>query len=203
MRWGQLSIGVVLAALMTISCSQGIVAERAFGPAVSVSASPHPVEIHQPKTLGALDTTLKDHADTPVGVSCTTCHGRAGKAELLLPDAPKNFHQGLKVVHGGLSCNSCHSKDRSRLHLADGTDLEFDQTMTLCAQCHGVQHRDYKNGSHGGMSGHWDLQRGGRQRNHCVDCHSPHQPAITPVWPVHPPKDRFLDWPKEGAPAHD
>ncbi len=200
-RW--LWIRVLCAGLLSMSCQNTFSSERAFGPAIPKDAPRHTVEIHQPKTLGVLDTSLKDHADTPVGVSCRTCHGSGGQAELLKADAPKGFHKGLKVTHGQQSCNACHDKDRSRLHLADGAALEFDQVMTLCAQCHGVQYRDYQNGSHGGMTGHWDLQRGGRQRNNCVDCHSPHQPAVKPVWPAHPPRDRFLDWPQEEKPQHE
>jgi hypothetical protein len=64
--------------------------------------------------------------------------------------------------------------------------------MTLCAQCHGPQFRDYQNGSHGGMNGHWDLSRGPRLRNHCVDCHDPHVPQVLPVHPAPGPKDRFF-----------
>lgn len=192
-----------LAALVTVSCQSTMPPERAYGPEIHKDAPLQPVEIHQPRTLGSLDTLLKDHADTPVGVSCRTCHGSAQKGGLLAEDAPKNFHQGLKVAHGQQSCNSCHDKDRSRLHLADGTSLEFDQVMKLCAQCHGPQYRDYQNGSHGGMTGHWDRRRGGRERNNCVDCHSPHQPAFSKVMPVHPPKDRFLSWPEEEAQPHE
>lgn len=198
-RWARL----LWIALLVTSCQGKIPAERAYGPAVAEDAPRHAVEIHQPKTLGALDTTLKDHADTPVGVSCRTCHGSAGQGAMLKPDAPKDFHRGLKVTHGEQSCNSCHDQDRSRLHLADGQKLEFDQVVKLCAQCHGVQYRDYQKGSHGGMTGHWDLRRGGRQRNSCVDCHSPHQPAYEKVWPAHPPKDRFLDWPQQESTPHE
>jgi formate-dependent nitrite reductase cytochrome c552 subunit len=64
--------------------------------------------------------------------------------------------------------------------------------MQLCAQCHGPQFRDYTHGSHGGMQGHWDLSRGPRLRNHCVDCHDPHTPQFQPSNPVLPPADRLL-----------
>lgn len=85
------------------------------------------------------------------------------------------------------------------MHLADGKPLELSQSMELCAQCHGVQYRDYKKGSHGGMTGYWDLKRGPRERNHCTDCHAAHQPAYESVRPVHPPKDRYLEWHQEGV----
>ena len=103
----------------------------------------------------------------------------------------------LELRHGELSCASCHDEDRRYLHLADGERLEFDETMRLCAQCHGVQHRDYQRGSHGGMSGHWDLRQGPRLRNHCVDCHAAHDPSIKPVTAAPRTSDRGGDDQKE------
>jgi hypothetical protein len=63
--------------------------------------------------------------------------------------------------------------------------------MTLCAQCHGPQFRDYQHGAHGGMSGFWDLSKGGRTRNNCIDCHDPHAPKYPTVTPARGPNDRF------------
>ena len=185
-------------------CSQGMAGSpREFGPAVDKNAPLQAVKIHRPQTVGALDTPLRDVHGTSVGISCTTCHGSQAQSALLKADAPKDFHDGLKVDHGGIACASCHDQDRSLLHLADGSKLEFDQSLQLCAQCHGVQYRDYSRGAHGGMNGYWDLRRGGRERNTCVDCHSPHNPAYERMWPVHPPKDRFLDWEKDELKSHE
>jgi hypothetical protein len=64
--------------------------------------------------------------------------------------------------------------------------------MRLCAQCHGPQYRDYQNGAHGGMTGNWDLSKGGRVRNNCIDCHDPHAPRYPTVTPSRGPNDRFL-----------
>jgi hypothetical protein len=61
--------------------------------------------------------------------------------------------------------------------------------IRLCAQCHGQQHTAYTHGAHGGMNGHWDLSRGDRLRNHCVDCHDPHAPAFPRYMPMPPPRD--------------
>ena len=41
------------------------------------------------------------------------------------------------------------------------------------------------------MNGHWDLTKGGRLRNNCVNCHDPHHPAYPLVQPVLPPRDRI------------
>lgn len=169
--------------------------DRAFAPAANPKASAHPVEIHIPDALGVVDSELKDSLGRPVGVSCKTCHD-SSRGLLLQNREAKDFHKDLTVIHGKLSCNSCHDQDRTRLHLADGRKLDFDQTMELCAQCHGPQHRDYERGAHGGMNGYWDRKRGPRQRNHCLDCHAAHTPAYEKVMPVHPPRDRYLDWKK-------
>ena len=47
------------------------------------------------------------------------------------------------------------------------------------------------------MTGHWDLSRGGRTRNHCVSCHDPHAPRYQGGLPSMAPR-----LPKE-SPAHE
>jgi hypothetical protein len=79
--------------------------------------------------------------------------------------------------------------------------VEFADVMKLCAQCHGPQFRDYQHGAHGGMNGYWDLSRGGRSRNNCIDCHDPHAPAYVGAIPAPRPRDRFLT--PAGAAAHE
>lgn len=130
----------------------------------------------------------------PVKVRCDTCH--AGKE----PDRStasgadlKDFHQGLVFEHGGgaLSCLACHNADDyETLRKPDGAVVPFSRAMELCAQCHGPQYRDYLGGSHGGMTGYWDLQRGGRTRNSCLDCHDVHSPSFKQMIPMPPPKMR-------------
>ena len=55
----------------------------------------------------------------------------------------------------------------------------------------GPQRRDYDHGAHGGMQGYWDLRRGPRTRNHCVECHDVHSPAFGAFRPMPAPRDRF------------
>lgn len=147
-----------------------------------VADSLHPVTVNTPATLG-VDADLTDIHGTPIAVPCATCHGGS---EPLAFDAgnPEDMHGDLDLNHGALSCDACHSQDRLGLKLADNTQLELGDAMTLCAQCHGPQHRDYQAGSHGGMTGHWDLRQGPRLRNHCLDCHGAHSPAIGQVMPA-------------------
>ena len=61
-------------------------------------APKHPVTVHIPDTVGALDTSVHDINGVPTGVSCKTCHGRGGFAEL--KGVPENFHEKMKVSHG-------------------------------------------------------------------------------------------------------
>jgi hypothetical protein len=153
----------------------------------------HAVLVKAPSGPPGVNTGRVDMHGKPVRVRCTTCHA-------VMPSNAANrhgsdldqFHQGLTMAHGNLSCLSCHNPDNyETLRLADGRAVEFADVMTLCAQCHGPQARDYAHGAHGGMTGHWDLTRGPRQRNNCIDCHDPHAPAFPQVRPVFAPKDRF------------
>lgn len=125
-------------------------------------------------------------------VSCATCHAtRRPDLTNASAEALNEFHQGLQYRHGGLSCLSCHNAaNYDTLRRADGTAIEYPNTIQLCAQCHGPQYRDYLNGSHGGMTGHWDLRVGERVRNTCSNCHDVHAPAYPQVQPVFPPQDR-------------
>ncbi len=153
-------------------------------------------QIHEPAKLISVESDARDSRGSPIRVRCATCHSVRDAGAF--PDsagALREFHSGLVVQHGPLSCGSCHvtmAGGQPMLHLSDGTPLQTQDTMRLCAQCHGPKYRDYTHGIHGGMSGYWDLSRGDRTRNHCVDCHDPHAPKFAPSRPVLPPKDRFL-----------
>lgn len=149
----------------------------------------HAVEIRASRELGTLRTRVGE--EEFAGVECATCHAMEVEGPTAhRPDELDEFHTGMQMDHGDLSCDSCHNPDdRSTLRLADGEALEFADTRQLCAQCHGPQHRDYMRGSHGGMSGYWDLSKGGRTRNDCVNCHDPHEPAFPSMQPAEGPTD--------------
>jgi cytochrome c553 len=152
----------------------------------------HPVYINHPEGLPLVDSGKRAQDGSIISVRCNTCHeNKDSNRETNSGSQLQEFHQKMQFNHGSLSCVSCHnSENYETLHLADGKSLEFRDTMQLCAQCHGPQYRDYRNGSHGGMSGYWDLNRGSRKRNTCTDCHSAHVPAYPKVLPVFPPKIR-------------
>jgi len=171
--------------------------QMAAAPAPQAPPQPgglHPVVVNQPGGGPGVDTGMIDGSGNPVLANCTTCHAtRQPNRQTNAGNQLEDFHTGLHTNHGGLACVACHNTDNyGTLKLADGQELSFTHQIRLCAQCHGPQHRDYVNGSHGGMNGYWDLARGGRSRNTCTDCHDAHAPQFPTVAPVFKPRDRFL-----------
>ncbi len=164
----------------------------------------HPVVIRKPAGPPTIDTGQLDSAGQPVVANCTTCHTtKVPNPRLVHGKDLVDFHQGLTTNHGDRSCLSCHNPDDyNRLRLADGKPVAFTEVMTLCAQCHGPQYKDYQHGAHGGMTGHWDLTKGPRARNNCIDCHDPHAPQFPKLMPVLRPNDRFLR-PSSSEDAHE
>lgn len=161
---------------------------------LQTDAELYPVTILEPPQPTGVQVPDPQNGDETVTLSCQACHSvRTANRTISKGSELKQFHQGLHMSHGKLKCVSCHNEadDYSNLHLADGSSLEFSESMQLCAQCHGSQHRDYLHGAHGGMTGYWDLSRGGRTRNHCLHCHDAHAPAYPMIQPVAAPRDRF------------
>ncbi len=160
----------------------------------SATAAQHPVTIRRPAGPPRIPTGTFDEKGRPESVACATCHATKPAntdAKLGIPLA--HFHQTLTGTHGSLSCVSCHTPTDGygSLRLADGKTVPYAEAVTLCAQCHGPQYRDYRHGAHGGMTGYWDLTKGGRVRNTCTDCHDPHAPKYPTVSPATGPNDRF------------
>lgn len=154
----------------------------------------HAVVIRKPLGHPVIPTGVVDEKGHPISVGCATCHTtKPVNADAKLGTPLTQFHQGLVGKHGSLSCTSCHNpaEGYGSLRLADGRSVPYSEVMTLCAQCHGPQFRDYQHGAHGGMTGHWDLTKGARVRNNCVNCHDPHAPKYPTVQPARGPNDRF------------
>lgn len=163
--------------------------------AASANASPlHAIKTSRPPEMQGVVTKNLDPHGKAVVLQCQACHGvRPANNATKQGSELDEFHQGLNMAHGKLTCVSCHNPNDgySTLRLADGRLLPFAESMQLCAQCHGTQFRDYEHGSHGGMTGHWDLTKGERTRNHCLHCHDPHAPQYPKFMPVAGPRDRF------------
>lgn len=158
-----------------------------------------PVFVSLPEGPPRIPTGQIDELGRPVTVSCASCHANLAPnaARRSADDPPMQFHQGLVFHHAQMSCVSCHNpQNYNTLRLADATPVAYPDVMTMCAQCHAPQARDWTHGAHGGMTGYWDRTRGPRQRKSCIDCHDPHAPAFPTMTPTFKPRDRFLN------PAH-
>lgn len=166
---------------------------------IETTRAPFDTLVRKPHGMPTVRTGLKDAEGKAVTVNCNTCHAtKPPNSDLTVGTSMTLFHQGMKGAHGNLTCVSCHnpSDGYQSLRLADGKKIAFPDVMQLCAQCHGPQFRDYQHGAHGGMTGYWDLTKGPRQRNNCIDCHDPHAPKYPQVRPSPGPQDRHL------VPAH-
>jgi len=186
-----LIVAALLAATVVSFMQKQVISDRDDLETWTPNGKQHPVHIRKPE-MPSVDSGKLDRHGNPVMVRCNNCHDTQ-KTNMLTESASqlKGFHQKLSFRHKSLKCVSCHNPDdHETLRLADGSTVSFPNVMQLCAQCHGPQYRDYRNGSHGGMNGYWDLSRGPRTRNNCIDCHDPHHPAYPKVMPVFPPKTR-------------
>jgi hypothetical protein len=197
---------LVGAATIGVSAAMRTESNRKEDPVVRQAASIHSaiparrfnVEIRTPSGPPRVVTAAKDAHGGLVTVACSTCHAtRTPNHENRTVKELDEFHGGMAFSHGTVSCLSCHNpNDYDSLKLADGRRVEFTSVMTLCAQCHGPQMKDYEHGVHGGMTGHWDLTRGPRKKNNCVDCHQAHAPQFPKMQPTFKPRDRFLQPPR-------
>lgn len=164
----------------------------------SVVSPKFAVSIRKPQGPPRVITGLKNADGTEVTIACVTCHTtRPPNHNNRTVKDLDEFHGGTVFSHGSVSCLSCHNeRDYDTLRLADGSRVEFPDVMKLCAQCHGPQMKAYEHGAHGGMNGYWDLTRGPRTKNNCIDCHNPHAPQFPKMRPTFKPKDRFLEQPR-------
>jgi hypothetical protein len=205
-----LLVAVIAASLATFAglrtTKESAASSRKIAENEVVSPPPfqHEVVINHPTGAPRIATGKVDSLGREITLSCASCHAnRASNPEIGSGKALQEFHQGLHYAHGTLKCSSCHNPDDyNSLRLAEGRTLPFTEVQTLCAQCHASQANDYQHGAHGGMSGHWDLSRGPRQRKGCIDCHDPHAPAFPEMVPTFKSRDRFLA-PSHESPPHE
>lgn len=188
-------LGIIIM-ILTAAAFLGADRKRLVEPARMAAAIYGTEFIHPP--MRGVTATAADGREIPI--ACGTCHGADWKPTA--HPALTHFHQDMHHHHGELSCQSCHDPDDGyqSLRLADGRRVAYADSMTLCAQCHGPQARDYARGAHGGMRGYWDVSRGPRERLSCTACHDPHAPAYPQLMPLPHANDRFLT-PTE--PHHD
>ncbi len=115
---------------------------------------------------------------------CSGCH--SDMTPNPTPRALGDPHEAMTLKHGKERwCLDCHNeKDRDKLHLVNGSLVEFEASYRLCGQCHGDKYRDWKVGVHGKRTGSWN---GKKKYLLCVNCHDPHQPRFKPLQPLPPP----------------
>ena len=82
-------------------------------------------------------------------------------------------------------CLDCHDmKNRDKLRLVSGEQIDFSHSYRLCGQCHGDKYRDWKVGIHGKRTGQWN---GRKEYLLCAHCHNPHNPRFKEIQPMPPP----------------
>lgn len=128
--------------------------------------------------------TLKLSEGSDEFFPCSDCHD--GSLTNFTQRELVEEHDTLSLQHGNQWCLHCHdSVDRDRLHLADGSKIEFEESWKLCTQCHPTKLPDWQAGGHGKQTGNW---HGAKERWTCVLCHNPHAPTFQQIEPLPAPK---------------
>ena len=158
----------------------------AFG-CVSCGMSEEPPHLHtsHPPPVASGSITIEERQQFLPMFPCSRCHATRtpNPEERVL----KELHTQKVLEHGTQKgwCYRCHSiDDIDKLHLGDGTKVEFNKAYELCGSCHGDKLRDWEQGIHGLTTGFW---LGDRLRRSCPNCHDPHSPKFPLMTPEHAP----------------
>ncbi|MBT5953850.1 hypothetical protein HOG98_03935 [bacterium] len=119
---------------------------------------------------------------------CSNCH-LDGKNKKIKGQKPPHDHIVLKHGDAGqFTCFDCHNENkRDVLKNNFSKDVSFNQSASLCYQCHSSQFKDWSNGAHGKRIGKWV---GERVIYNCTQCHNPHDPGFQKRMPLAVPKMR-------------
>ena len=118
------------------------------------------------------------------GYPCNSCHTES------IPKLKEGYdiqkaHWNINVMHAPsntMNCTTCHNESNlNNLHSITSSEISFNQSYKLCAQCHSTQYNDWVGGAHGKKLGGWAPPT---IKNNCVNCHNPHKPAFEPRWPA-------------------
>lgn len=137
---------------------------------------------------------------------CMECH--ALRPAQWHYEHPLSVHREVRLEHGNNRfCLNCHHPVNRNTHVDyDGAEIAPDDTVRLCAKCHGTIYRDWEAGVHGRRNGHWDEQAGPQTRLECVQCHAPHRPkfpAMKPLPPLrYPPRAAHPEAARHAQTAH-
>lgn len=114
--------------------------------------------------------------------ACTECHSKP--LDKMQSKDLKKAHWDIKIAHANkntMNCVTCHNPDNmNQLKSLTGNDIDFNNSYSLCSQCHTKQYEDWKGGAHGKRIGGWAPPRASLT---CVNCHNPHKPHFESRWP--------------------
>ncbi|MBR9855582.1 MAG: cytochrome C [Algicola sp.] len=115
--------------------------------------------------------------------ACIECHSKPLN-EMKGANGQK-AHWDIKINHAAIEtmdCATCHNPDNmNNLKSLTGTDIDYNLSYKLCAQCHSKQFEDWKGGAHGKKVAGWAPPRASMT---CVNCHNPHNPGFETRWPA-------------------
>ena len=104
---------------------------------------------------------------------CKNCHEHPSDSSEM---QSYQAHWDQKMLHPQFSdsCSLCHGDDKG-LKTINGKSISFDHSYKLCAQCHGIQFKDWLWGAHGKRVVGWQAKR---VIQNCTGCHNPHDPSF-------------------------
>lgn len=108
-------------------------------------------------------------------------------------------HNEVHLQHGNNKfCLNCHHPtNRNAFKNDDGSEIQEQNVVQLCARCHGTTHRDWIAGVHGRQNGHWDAKKGKQTKLRCIQCHDPHHPKFPSIKSLPAPR-----YPERAAKSH-
>jgi hypothetical protein len=90
---------------------------------------------------------------------CATCHTVPLEKMRGPAGAPRRAHWGVTLKHAPpavMSCATCHTRDEPHTLRSLGcSQVGFDHSYQVCAQCHSRQASDWASGAHGKRAGGW------------------------------------------------
>ncbi len=133
-------------------------------------------------TEGAHTFHIPERKSKLTSYACTECHTKSIRA--LKGAREKKAHWNIKMKHANtntMNCITCHNtKEMNSLQSVTGSQIDFNKSYKVCAQCHTTQFEDWKGGAHGKKIASWAPPRTSKT---CVNCHNPHDPHFAPRWP--------------------
>lgn len=142
--------------------------------------------IHDITPLRGERGPLRLHQDGDV-YECSMCHD--GFEGDLGEEALQGAHAAITFDHGrNVFCLNCHHpKNSDAYDNFRDEEIPGDQPTQLCAKCHGLHYREWRQDIHGRVNLYWDKKYGEQVKLDCIQCHDPHRPKIPSMKPEPPP----------------